>query len=69
MNQGGVGNCWFIAAASSVAEVPGRLEKVFLNTDTKLNEAGIYAVNLYTLGVPHTVIVDDYMARIDEGNP
>ena len=69
MNQGSVGNCWFIAAASSVAEVPARLEKVFLNTDTKLNEAGIYAVNLYTLGVPHTVIVDDYMARIDEGNP
>ena len=22
---------------------------------------GIYAVNFYTLGVPHTVIVDDYL--------
>jgi len=32
-----------------------------LNTDSKLNSQGIYAVNLYTLGVPHTVIVDDYL--------
>ena len=46
-----------------MAEVPGRLEKVFLNKENKLNDAGIYAVNLYTLGVPHTVIVDDYLAR------
>ena len=61
--QGEVGNCWFMAAASAVAEVPGRLEKIFLNTDNKLNSAGIYAVNLYTLGVPHTVIVDDYFAE------
>ena len=57
-----------MAAASSVAEVPGRLEKTFLNTETKLNEAGIYAVNLYTLGVPHTVIIDDYVARVDWGD-
>ena len=68
INQGQVGNCWFMAAASSVAEMPGRLEKTFLNTETKLNEAGIYAVNLYTLGVPHTVIVDDYVARVDWGD-
>ena len=66
--QGQVGNCWFIAAASAVAEVPGRLEKIFLNTDNKLNSAGIYAVNLYTLGVPHTVIVDDYFAEAPLGD-
>ena len=61
--QGEVGNCWFIASASAVAEVPGRLEKIFLNKDNKLNAAGVYGVNLYTLGVPHTVIVDDYFAQ------
>ena len=61
--QGELGNCWFMAAASSVAEVPGRLEKIFLNTDNKLNSVGIYGVNLYTLGVPHTVIVDDFFAQ------
>lgn len=31
INQGGLGDCWFLAAASSVAEKPGRLEKVFGN--------------------------------------
>ena len=30
---------------------------------------GIYAVNFYTLGIPHTVIVDDYipMANYQDG--
>ena len=28
-----------------------------------MNTAGIYAVDLYTLGVPHTVVVDDFMPR------
>lgn len=32
-----------------------------MNRDNDLNRKGIYAVNLYTLGVPHTVIVDDYL--------
>ena len=67
MVQGQIGNCWFMAAASAVAEVPGRMEKVFLNTDSKLNSAGIYGVNLYTLGVPHTVIVDDFFPQSKEG--
>lgn len=44
-----------------MADVPGRLENTFLNNDNELNAAGIYGVNLYTLGVPHTVIVDDWL--------
>ena len=59
--QGALGDCWFMSAASALAEVPGRMEKVFLNSDNKLNKAGIYAMNFYTLGVPHTVIIDDYL--------
>ena len=62
--QGNVGNCWFLAAASAVADAdPGLVTKAFLNTDNQLNTAGIYAVDLYTLGVPHTVVVDDFMPR------
>ena len=62
--QGRVGNCWFLAAASAVADAdPGLVTKAFLNTDNQLNAAGIYAVDLYTLGVPHTVVVDDFMPR------
>jgi len=61
IRQGGLKNSWFLAAASGVAEVPGRMEKVFVNKVNPLNSQGIYGVNFYTLGMPHTVIVDDYL--------
>ena len=43
------------------------MEKIFLNNYSELNKAGIYGVNLYTLGVPHTVIVDDYLPLHSSG--
>ena len=39
---------------------------MFLNTE--LNDVGIYAMQFYTLGVPHTIIVDDYLPLYDHGN-
>ena len=59
--QGALGNCWFLAGASALAEHPGRIERMFLNEQSALNAAGIYAINLYALGVPHTIVVDDYL--------
>ena len=59
VRQGLLGNCWYKAAASAIAEVPGRLEKTFHNSE--LNSAGIYAVDFWALGVPHTVVVDDFL--------
>lgn len=61
VRQGAVGNCWFMAASSALAEVPNRLERIFLKSSGSLSPNGIYGINLYTLGVPHTVIVDDYI--------
>ena len=61
IRQGALGNCWFMAAASALAEKPKRLENIFLNNSEEMNKDGIYAVNLYSLGVKHTVIVDDYL--------
>jgi len=29
INQGQIGNCWFLAAAAAIAEYPGRMEDVF----------------------------------------
>lgn len=60
-NQGSIGNCFFIAAAAAIAEKPERIQKVFLNQSNDLNDAGIYGVNFYTMGVKHTVVVDDYL--------
>jgi hypothetical protein len=57
--QGSIGNCWFLAAASAVAEVPERFATHWLTTD--FNDAGIYAIKMYSLGVPITVIVDDWV--------
>ena len=59
INQGYIGNCWIMAAISAIAEVPGRVDSVFVNDE--ISEAGIYAVQMYTLGVPFTQIVDDWM--------
>ena len=52
-----------MSAAAALAEEKGRLESIFLNTEVNAN--GVYAVNFYTLGVPHTVIVDDYLPLYD----
>jgi len=67
MRQGFIGNCWFISGASVLAEVPGRMEKVFLN-DNAISANGIYALNFFTLGMPHTIIVDDYLPLREWGN-
>jgi len=37
------------------------MEKIFLNKTKDLNPQGVYGVNFWTLGIPHTVIVDDYL--------
>ena len=66
IKQGEIGNCWFVSAASALAEEKGRLESVFLNSEVSAN--GIYGVQFYTLGVPHTVIVDDFLPLFEEGD-
>jgi hypothetical protein len=43
--------------ASVVAEVPTRLGSVFLNNE--LSNNGIYGLNVYVLGVPFTLLIDD----------
>ena len=50
--QGFIGNCWFISGVAALAEFPGRVEKLFLNNKNELSTAGIYGINIYTLGMP-----------------
>ena len=57
-----------MVAASAIAEKPRRLEKIFISDEGKLSPNGIYAVNFYTLGVPHTVIFDDYLPMVPDNN-
>ena len=63
MRQGMIGNCWFIAAMSSLAEEPGRLEAVFQHEDryeiNGISINGIYAFNFWALMFPITITIDD----------
>jgi len=68
IEQGSLGNCWFLSAAATMAQIPGTVEKMFLNSDNEISPNGIYAVNFYALGTPLTVIVDDYLPLNNDGN-
>lgn len=57
--QGDLGNCWLMAALGAIAEYPERIKDVFLNDEA--SEFGKYCLNIYALGVPNTVCVDDYL--------
>ena len=57
-----------MSSASAIAEYPGRMEKIFLNNVNEVSSNGIYAVNFFTLGVPHTIVIDDYLPLRDDGN-
>ena len=58
--QGGIGDCWFVSAASSVAKDPSRVRKIFKTED--INSAGVYSVQLFIMGIPVTVTVDEHLA-------
>ena len=60
INQGYLGNCWVMAAVSALAERNNRITK-FMVSDEIDKKAGIYAMNMYVLGVPFTMIIDDYL--------
>ena len=59
-----IGNCWFIAAAIGIAVEPNRLKKAFLIKEK--NNANVYALRMYALGVPITITVDDYLPLISD---
>ena len=57
--QGGLGDCWLFAAAAAVAQHPRRIERLF--EIENLNTAGVYSVNMYIMGIPVSVTVDDHL--------
>ena len=69
IRQGKVGNCWLMSAASALAEKGHRIENMFHDSDkNEVRASGLYGVNIYALGVPKTIIVDDYLPLTDS-NP
>lgn len=67
INQGQLGDCYYLAALSSLAEFPDRVQNMFV-TKT-INKAGIYMVNIFVNGQETPVIVDDHLPVNKNGKP
>ena len=57
IEQGGLGDCYFLAAISAIAEFPERLERLFLTKTYQQN--GIYVVAMCIDGIWQDVVMDD----------
>eukprot|EP00977_Amphora_coffeiformis_P013064 scaffold3342_cov174-Amphora_coffeaeformis.AAC.2 len=62
VQQGAIGNCWFLSALAVVAEKPYLVKRMLPHT--KLNAVGCYQVNLCLDGVWQAVIVDSFLPVI-----
>lgn len=65
--QGQIGDCYFIAGCSSAAEYPRRIEDVFANKS--INDPGIYALNIYAMGIPTQITIDGQIPFTRYGQP
>ena len=62
-----MGDCYFLAVLSSLAEFPERIADLFVTKD--MNDAGIYMVKFFINGIQHPVIVDDFLPCHPNGTP
>ena len=61
VHQGGLGDCWFMAAASAVAEYPQRIKNVF--TNTAYTKSGIFQFEMFFKGMKKLINIDDRFAQ------
>ena len=52
VKMGNIQDDWFLAGVAALAEYPERMMRILV--DDSLTEKGIYAYNMYALGVPFT---------------
>lgn len=65
IRQGGIGNCYFLCALSSLAEQPGLIKRLFDTTHP--NDYAVYALWLNIDGMWKEFILDDYFPVEDNG--
>ncbi|CAF1153609.1 unnamed protein product, partial [Adineta ricciae] len=58
IQQGALGNCWFMAALALISEQPKLLQHILLTKE--VNKEGVYMVRICHNGLWKTIIVDDY---------
>ena len=57
IEQGILGNCYFLSSIAAIAEHPHRIEKIFVNKEISKN--GCYVFNVFIQGKPKIVTIDD----------
>jgi calpain-15 len=57
IQQGGLGDCYFLSSLASLAEFPERVKRIFVTKE--VNKAGCYAVEMIIAGELRTIVVDD----------
>ena len=67
VNQGGLGDCYFMAASAAIGEWPSLVKSVFL-TQNK-NKAGVFALRVFIRGKPYVITVDDNIMFNKNGSP
>ena len=65
IHQGCLGDCYFLAVLSALAEFPERIKALFVTQE--VNKAGIYLMKFHINGVEKLVMVDDYLPVRQEG--
>ena len=56
IEQGSLGDCYFLSALSALAEFPDRVKKIFLTE--QVNKSDLYAVNMFVNGAFQMVVMD-----------
>lgn len=68
VQQGELGDCWFLSSLAAMAEFQGgRLVQRLLPEQKSLDEAGVYLVRLWLGGCWRDIIVDDRLPCIGNG--
>jgi calpain-15 len=67
IQQGKIGDCYFLASISALAGVPARIEAIFFE-NFEVNGFGIYKLIVNFEGVLTEVVIDDYIPVFSTSN-
>ena len=67
IQQGNIGDCYFLSSIASLAEVRERIASIFFN-NLEYNEQGIYKVLVIQGGAPVEMVIDDYIPVFADTN-
>jgi len=66
IQQGALGDCYFLAALAALAEHPEFISAIFTSPD---NKNGCYSMTFYPRGIKTEVLVDDFIPVGPDGRP